>query len=154
MRDIWMDGRGHPKNLLPSWMGHSIGRWDGETLVVETVGFNDLTWLDRPGHPHSETLRLEERYTRVNQDTLDVQLTVDDPEIYLRPVTSNKLTFGLMPGAEIIEWINCEDRIRIELETDPCKITGGWEFEAYCKQQGSKEAKKEPRETGAPGTEH
>jgi hypothetical protein len=127
-----MDGRQHPKDLVATWMGHSIGRWDGDTLVVDTVGFNDLTWLDRPGHPHSKQLRLEERYTRINQTTVEVQVTVDDPEIYTKPVPANKLMFGLVPGDELPEWVACEDRVVVNLETDPCKVTGAREYEAYC----------------------
>jgi len=135
VRNIWLDGRDHPQDLVPSWMGHSIGRWDGDTLVVDTVGFNDLTWLDSPGHPHSESLRLEQRYTRISQDTLEIQLTVHDPEIYTKPIVSNKLTYRLIPNGEITEWVNCEDRLRIHLEMDVCEITGAWEYEAYCKKR-------------------
>lgn len=135
VRNIWMDGRGHPQDMPPTWMGHSIGRWDGDTLVVDTVGFNDLTWLDSPGHPHSESLRLEQRYTRVNYDTLEIQLTVHDPEIYTRPIVSNTLTYRLIPNGEITEWVNCEDRLNIQLEMDVCAITGAWEYEAYCKKR-------------------
>ncbi|MGH9786169.1 MAG: hypothetical protein ACRD88_18515 [Terriglobia bacterium] len=140
VRNIWMDGREHPKDLIPTWMGHSTGRWDGDTLVVDTIGFNDLTWLDSPGHPHSESLRLEQRYTRVNQDTMEIQLTVHDPEIYTRPLVSNQLTYRLIPNGEITEWVNCEDRLNMHLEMDVCEITGAWEFEAHCKK----------RETGQP----
>jgi hypothetical protein len=142
VRNIWMDGRGHPQDLIPTWMGHSIGRWDGDTLVVDTAGFNDLTWLDSPGHPHSESLRLEQRYTRVNHDTMEIQLTVHDPEIYTKPLVSNKLTYRLIPNGEITEWVNCEDRLNMHMEMDVCEITGAWEYEAYCKK----------RETGAPAS--
>ncbi len=137
IRDVWMDGRPHPDfSVAPStWGGHSTGHWDGDTLVVDTVGFNGLTWLDSPGHPHSESLRLVQRYTRVNYNTLEVQLTVHDPEVYTRPVTSNTLTYRLIPNGEITEWINCEDRIVEQLRSDVCKITGAWEYEAYCNRR-------------------
>ena len=134
-RDVWMDGREHPKDMPATWMGHSTGRWDGDTLVVDTVGFNDITFLDSPGHPHSEALHLIERYTRVNQDTLEVQITFDDPQVYTKPLAGNTMTFRLMPGGQIEEWVTCDDRIRTVLETDPCKISGAWEFEAYCKRR-------------------
>ena len=153
VRDVWMNEREHPKDLVPTWMGHSIGRWDGDTLVVDTVGFNDLTWLDSPGHPHSEALHLTERYTRVSQDTLEIQLTVDDPEIYTKPVTSNTLTYRLMPGGQITEWVNCEDRLRLTLDTDVCKITGAWEYEAYClrREKGlPTDTPQEPGQTSPP----
>ena len=150
VRDVWMDGRQHPKDAPPTWMGHSIGWWDGDSLVVETVGVNDLTWLDSPGHPHSEAMKLTERYTRVNHDTLEIQLTFDDPETYVKPLASNKLTWRLMPEAEIAEWVACEDRLHINLETDVCKITGAWEFEAYCNRRNQGSLKKEPQQTGTP----
>ena len=124
VHDVWMDGREHPKDQPTRWMGHSIGHWDGDTLVVDTVGFNDLTWLDSPGHPHSEDLHLVARYTRVNHDTLEIQITFEDPQVYTKPLVGNTLTFRLMPGGEIMEWVNCEERIRLLLETDPCEITG------------------------------
>jgi len=137
IRDVWMDGRGHPDfSVTPStWAGHSIGHWDGDTLVVDTVGFNGLTWLDSPGHPHSESLRLVQRYTRTNYNTLEVQLTIHDPEIYTRPVTTNTLTYELIPNGEITEWVNCEDRIVEMLRADVCEITAAWEYEAYCNRR-------------------
>jgi hypothetical protein len=136
-RDIWMDGRSHPDLSItpPTWMGHSIGRWDGDTLVVDTVGFNDLTYLDSPGHPHSESLRTTERYTRVSYDRLEIQLTFDDPEIYTRPVVGNTLIYRLIPNGEIVEWVSCDDRIRELLKMDVCQIKEAWEFEAVCKHR-------------------
>ena len=131
-RDIWMDGRAHPANQLPTWMGHSIGKWDGDTLVVDTVGFNDLTWLDTAGHPHSQSLHMVERYRRVNSDTMEIQVTFEDPEIYTKPLVGNTMTLRLSPNIEFTEWVTCDDRIRIVLETEVCKISAGWEFEAYC----------------------
>jgi len=137
IRDVWMDGRAHPDfSVTPStWAGHSIGQWDGDTLVVDTTGFNGLTWLDSPGHPHSESLRLVQRFTRTNYNTLEVQLTVHDPEIYTKPITSNTLTYSLIPGGAITEWVNCEDRIVEMLRADVCEITGAWEYEAYCNRR-------------------
>ena len=134
-RDIWMDGREHPKDVVPTWIGHSIGKWDGDTLVVDSVGFNDLTWLDTQGHPHSESLHMVERYRRVNYDTMEVQVTFEDPEIYTKPLVGNTMTLRRMPDTKIIEWVSCDDRIRLVMETDVCKISGAWEFEAYCKRR-------------------
>jgi hypothetical protein len=78
-RQIFLDGRSHPKNLEPAWMGHSIGQWEGDTLVVDSVGFNDKTWLDNEGRPHTEKLHLTERYRRPNLGHLEVEFTIDDP---------------------------------------------------------------------------
>jgi len=99
---------------------------------VDTVGLNSLTWLDTNGHPHSESLRMVERYRRVNQDTMELQVTFEDPEIYTKPLVGNTMTLRLMPPFEFTEWVTCDDRIRLVLETDVCQISAGWEFEAYC----------------------
>ncbi|MBV9505988.1 MAG: hypothetical protein JO323_13385 [Acidobacteriia bacterium] len=88
-RIIYMDGRAHPKppELNPTYLGHSIGRWEGDTLVVDVVGFNDRTWLDAAGHPHTEKLHVIERYTRLDENTLHYQATIDDPGAYTKPWT-------------------------------------------------------------------
>ena len=80
-RQIHMDGRKLPKNPNPSWMGYSVGRWDGDTLVVETSGFTERAWLDYDGHPHTEALRMTERYCRRDFGHLDVEVTFDDPGV-------------------------------------------------------------------------
>ena len=131
-RDVWMDGRQHRQDAPPTWMGHSTGQWDGDTLVVDTVGFNDLTWLDTNGRPHSESLHMVERYRRLNFDTMEVQITFEDPEIYAKPLVGNTMTLRRMPNFEFTEWVTCDDRIRLVLETDVCKASAAWEFEAYC----------------------
>ena len=89
-RVVYMDGRTHPADLPPTWEGHSIGRWEGDTLVVDTVGFNDRFWFDRRGTPHTEQLHIVERYTRPNYGTLVNQATLDDPGALAHPV---QLTF-------------------------------------------------------------
>src|SRR6185503_18611572 len=86
-RQIHMDGRQLPDDPYPSWLGYSIGRWDGDTLVVESTGFNDRTWLDRAGHPHSEKLRVTERLRRVDFGHVQYQITFDDPETLTKPLT-------------------------------------------------------------------
>ena len=70
VRQIFMDGRAHPDDITPTYMGHSIGKWEGDTLVVDTVGFNEKTWLDRDGHPHSDQLHVIERFHRVDRDNM------------------------------------------------------------------------------------
>ena len=82
-----MDGRAHPAKLASSYYGHSIGRWEGDTLVVDTVGFNERFWFDRSGLPHTNQLHMQERFTRVDLDTLRYELTIDDPGAYTAPFT-------------------------------------------------------------------
>ena len=84
-RQVFLDGRGHPKDHDPNWMGHSIGHWEGETLVVDTVGFNDQSWLDAAGHPHSEMLHVTERFHRVDLGHLEIEFTIEDTPTYAKP---------------------------------------------------------------------
>jgi hypothetical protein len=86
-RQIHMDGRELPKDPNPTWLGYSVGRWEGDTLVVESAGFNDRTWLDRAGHPHSENLRVTERFRRVDFGHIQFQITFNDPETLTKPLT-------------------------------------------------------------------
>ena len=106
VRRIHMDGRGHPADLADTgsheWLGHSVGSWDGGTLVIDTVGFNDKTWLDRLGHPHSDQLHVIERVRRLDRDTLDYRITIDDPKAYTRP-WEGQMTFGLKSGWSVLE---------------------------------------------------
>ncbi|HEV2522050.1 MAG TPA: hypothetical protein VGT24_06680 [Candidatus Acidoferrales bacterium] len=97
-RQIWTDGRGHPKELDPTWMGDSIGKWEGDTFVVDTVGFNDKSWLDFYGDPHSEDMHLVERYRRVDQNSLSLQLIVEDPKAYTATWTGDTKTYKLLMG--------------------------------------------------------
>ena len=150
VRDVWMDGRGHPKDQPTTWMGHSIGWWEGDTLVVETVGMNDLTTLDSPGTPHSESLRFVERYTRVNSDTLEIGTLFDDPVIFTKPIEGIKMTWRLVPNGEISEWVACDDHIPDILQSDVCEITGAWEYEAYCVRREKGLPVESPRESGPP----
>jgi hypothetical protein len=107
VRHIFLDRREHPKNLDFTWMGDSIGHWGGDTLVVDTVGLNDKTWLDQVGHPHSDSLHVVERIRRVNRDTLQDDLTIDDPRAYAKPWTGRQV-FKLKPAWRLGEYI-CED---------------------------------------------
>src|SRR5512132_804311 len=86
-RQIFLDGRVLETNPNPSFMGYSVGRWDGDTLVVESFGFNDRTWLDHDGHPHTEALRMTERYRRRDFGNLDLEVTLSDPAAYTKPWT-------------------------------------------------------------------
>ena len=102
-RQIYADGRGLPKEIsLPAYYGYSSGHWDGDTFVVETVGFNDKTVLDILGHPHSEALHLTERYRRRDFRHLDVEMTFDDPQTYTRPIMI-KVPHTLMADADVFE---------------------------------------------------
>jgi hypothetical protein len=88
-REIFLDGRPHPSGdaLNPTYLGHSVGRWEGDTLVVDVVGFNEQTWLDYYGHPHTDQLHIVERFSRPNKRTLHYEALVDDPGAYLKPFT-------------------------------------------------------------------
>ena len=113
-RVIHMDGRRHPDDLIPSWFGHSIGRWDGDTLVIDTVGFNDKFWFDSRGTPHTEKLHTVERWTRLNYGRIQNELTLDDPGAFSRTVQLKFIGRLLRPdlktgGGELMEFICLED---------------------------------------------
>jgi hypothetical protein len=88
-RQVFLDGRPLPKEPNPTWLGYSVGKWEGDTLVVETVGFNGMSWLDLVGHPSTDALRITERFRRRDFGHLDIQVTVDDPKAYTKPWTLN-----------------------------------------------------------------
>ena len=104
-RIIYMDGREHPEGAPLTFMGHSVGRWDGDTLVIETVGLNDQTWLDSMGIPHSDALRVEERIRRVG-DRLEMDLLFDDAKAYARP-WRGKRSWELKPDWALMEYGVC-----------------------------------------------
>ncbi len=110
VRQIWTDGREHPKDWGHTWMGHSIGHWEGGTLVVDTMGLNDITWLDHAGHVHTDALHLIEKLQRVDHDTLLLNITFDDPKAFTKPFSARK-KFQLKPTWEIGEDTICEDRL-------------------------------------------
>jgi hypothetical protein len=105
-REIYTDGRGHDAELVPLWMGDSIGHWEGDTLVVDTVNFNDKTWIDRVGHPHSDQLHVIERFRRPDHDHLLDDITIEDPKAYTKPWTAH-LEFRLKPWRLTEQF--CED---------------------------------------------
>ncbi|MGH9239599.1 MAG: hypothetical protein ACRD3G_16275 [Vicinamibacterales bacterium] len=113
-RTIYLDGRGHPKNVSPTYYGHSIGWWEGDTLVIDTVGFNESFWLDRGGLPSTERMRTVERLTRTNMTTLHYELTVDDPGAYTRPWTG-QLNLFWEDNTELFEYVCQEQNYAHEL---------------------------------------
>ncbi len=100
-RVIWTDGREFPKNPEPRWYGYSVGKWvDDYTLVVETMGMDERTWIDRAGRPHSADLRVEERFHRRDHDHLELTVTIDDPKMYAKPwVALDNFVFELQPAS-------------------------------------------------------
>lgn len=107
-RQIFLDGRGHPADLEPSWMGHSIGTWDGNVLVVDTVGFHDRGWIDATGRPQTEQLHIIERYERKTLADLDIEITVDDPGAYTKQWKIRR-RIQLAPTLELMEYV-CNER--------------------------------------------
>ena len=108
IRQIFTDGRGHPKDLEPTYMGNAIGRFEGDTLIVDTVGFNDKTWLDPMGLPHSDALHVIEHIRRVDHDTLVDDYTIDDPKAYKKTWNAQR-TFKLKPDWQIQEYVCTEN---------------------------------------------
>ena len=137
-RQIFVDGRKLPKDPNPSWLGSSVGHWEGDTLVVETAGFNDRSWLDRAGHPHSESLRVTERFRRVDFGHMQFQITFDDPETLTKPL-SVSLAVNYAPDTEMMESVceNERDTVRLVAEATArvelssavlAKYTGTYEY--------------------------
>jgi hypothetical protein len=110
IRQIFMDGRSMPKDdPQPWWYGYSIGRWDGDTLVVETAGFRDDVWLDVNGAPLTSQGKMTERFRRVDYGNLEIELTIDDPKAYTKPFNPVKVRQRLMPDDELIEFVCAEN---------------------------------------------
>ena len=101
-RQVLTDGRGHPPVTTPAWLGYSIGKWEGDSFVVDTRGFNDKSWIDDSGRPHTEALHTVERFRRRDFGHMDVEITIDDPQAYTKP-WSFPLQFQLMADTEMIE---------------------------------------------------
>jgi hypothetical protein len=116
-RQIFTDGRPLPKDPNPNWLGYSIGRWEGDTFVVESSGFNDNVWLDNQGHPATESLRVTERFNRKTFGSMDIQITIDDPKAYTKPWNVT-LPLALQPDTELLEYI-C-----VENEKDYARLVG------------------------------
>jgi hypothetical protein len=107
-RQIFMDGRPLPHDPNPSFMGYSIGRWEADTLVIESIGFKNDGYLDRMGHPHSEQLHLTERYRRLDVGHLSIQMTIDDPTTYAKPFTYVQPAI-LLPDTDLLEYFCAEN---------------------------------------------
>jgi hypothetical protein len=112
IRQIWTDGRPHNTDLGNTWFGDSIGKWEGDTLVVDTIGINDKSWIDRAGHPHSDQLHVVERMRRVDPATMQIDLTFEDPKAYTKP-WGGRLTFQRHPTWNITEMV-CEDNVNFD----------------------------------------
>jgi hypothetical protein len=106
-RQIFLDGRALPKNPSTSFMGYSVGRWEGDELIVESLGFKDTTWLDFGGHPHSESLRMTERYRRTDLGHIRRQVTLSDPQAFARPIVVDS-DMILNPDTELLEYVCAE----------------------------------------------
>jgi len=101
-RQIFMDGRKHPADMSPTWQGYSVGRWEGDTLVIDTLGFNDKSWLDARGTPHSEEMRIEERFRRRDFGHMDLTITITDPKTFTKPITFSVVE-ELLPDTDLLE---------------------------------------------------
>lgn len=119
VRRIYMDGRGHPDGYPITWMGHSIGKYDGDSLVVDTVNINPKGWIDSMGHPHSEDMRLVERYRRLDKDTLEIEFQFNDPKTYPQPWGGKKRFKLQPPGYSIMEQVLCEEWLEIGKKREP-----------------------------------
>jgi hypothetical protein len=122
-RQIFMDGRRHPDDPDPTWYGHSVGHWEGKTLVVDTVGFNDKFWFDYKGHPHTEKLHTIERYTRTDLGHMTIETTIDDPGAYEKPFTAVGRA-QIMVGQELMEYICQENNQDLQRLSGPARGPG------------------------------
>jgi hypothetical protein len=129
-REIWTDGRELPKNVGgnaadapdPRWYGYSVGHWEGDyTFVVDTVGSDERSWLDNAGHPHSLDLRVQERYTRVDHNTMEVTITINDPKTYTKPFVITKSSYKWIPRQDFEEQlcVPSEEAEYLKLIGDP-----------------------------------
>ncbi|HEY7392951.1 MAG TPA: carboxypeptidase-like regulatory domain-containing protein [Bryobacteraceae bacterium] len=116
-RLVFLDGRAHPKDLVPTWYGHSIGKWDGDTLVVDRVGFNEGTWIRPEGLPHTDMLHIIERFRRLDLGHLEVEMTFEDAGAYVRQWT-RKAAYELQPNHEVDEYVCAENNL------DPVNMIG------------------------------
>ncbi len=125
-RQIFLNRTEHPKDANPTWYGDSIGHWEGDTLVVDTTGFNDKSWFDFAGHPHTEKLHTIERFRRTDFGHIEYKVTIDDPGAYTRPFTLTA-HFPLQVNGEIMEYICNEDNKDVNHLTgfDPPTLNDG-----------------------------
>jgi len=122
-RTVFTDGRELPKDPNPAYMGYSVGKWEGDTMVVTTAGFNDKGWLDSAGHPQTETLRVIERFTRRDYGHMDYEITIDDPKVFTRAFTI-KTQRTLQPDTQLLEDVCENERSRAHFEVkEPPKLS-------------------------------
>ncbi len=119
-RQIFTDGRPLPKDPNPTWFGYSIGRWEGDTLVVDTTGFNGKAWLDQVGHPSTDALHVTERITRHSVGEMELRITIDDPKAYTKPWTVTE-NLKLLVDSELLEFV-CNENNK-DLEHLPGRVT-------------------------------
>lgn len=112
-RQIYTDGRKHTPDPQPTWLGYSIGKWEGDTFVVDTVGFSDISWVDAIGHSHSDVMKVTERYHRTDFGHTELQVTMDDPKSYTKPITA-KFVLRLLPDTDLIESFCAENEKDVE----------------------------------------
>jgi hypothetical protein len=112
-RQVFLDGRSHPKDMNPLWMGHSVGHWEGDTLVVDTVGFDDRSWLTAQGHPHTERMHVIERFHRRDLGHLEIEFTIDDPGAYAAPWIIKRVS-DLDTKDEVGEYVCTENNKDVE----------------------------------------
>ncbi len=111
-RSVPVDGRGHPKDFEPSFFGNGIGKWEGDTLVIDSIGFKDkLSWIDDDAHPHSDAMHVVERWSRPDADHLAHEVTVEDPKFYTKPWTFSRVFTAMPPGEELYEFACDENNI-------------------------------------------
>jgi len=112
-RQVFLDGRSHPKDMDPRWMGHSVGHWEGDTLVIDTVGFDDRSWLTAQGHPHTEKMHVIERFRRPDLGHLEIEFTIDDPAAYAKPWIIKRAS-DLDTNDEVGEYVCSENNKDVE----------------------------------------
>jgi hypothetical protein len=120
-RQIFMDGRKHPDDLDPTWYGHSVGHWEADSLIVDTVGYNDRFWFDFDGHPHTTQLHTIERFKRTDLNTMSWDITIIDPGAYQKPFTV-QTTAKYQPDWELMEYICQENNTNVSHIQGPAKI--------------------------------
>lgn len=106
-RQVFLDGREPARDPNPTWLGYSVGKWEGDTLVVDAIGLNGKAWLDQAGHPATDSLHVTERFRRRDFGHLEIQTIIDDPKAYTRPWTAN-VVMKFQPGTELLEFV-CEN---------------------------------------------
>src|SRR5262249_27820913 len=99
-----LDGRDHPKNLTPNWLGNSVGKWEEDTLVIDTIGFNGKTYIDTAHHPSSDALHVVERISYIDSQHLSYEVTWEDPKMYTKPIKNTRVFSRMKPGEELMEY--------------------------------------------------